>query len=364
MHVARINVSRLAVVALGALGLSLVAACVPAAPQAQQAAAPTAAPKTMLKLKIGTATTPPPALPESTLWLARDLGYYEREGLDVEIIETQATPSVITAMRSGEVDIGNINSEDVIRLTATKDLEMRTINSSNGRNFFMIVGKNTYGSVAELAGKSFAVSRLGGQDDALSRKVMNSKGLTPDKVNFVSIGAPNVRAQALVAGQVDATTMSLATWVTVQNEKSLKVLVNADDYFNAVPLVNKGNAVTTKVLAEKPEQLRRFTAAIVKASRYFAENKAGWVDAMAKLRPDINRADLEYLWSEFPAAWAVNAQMNMSAYQTSTEFLYETGDFKDVPKIAAKDWADTQFVDSVLKELGVYPKVDDPGRPI
>jgi NitT/TauT family transport system substrate-binding protein len=331
---------------------------------APQASAPTTAARPPLKLKIGTATTPPPALPESTLWLARDLGYYDREGLDVEIIETQATPSVITAMRSGDVDIGNINSEDVIRLTATKDLEMRTINSSNGRNFFMIVGKNSYGSVGELSGKSYAVSRLGGQDDALSRKVMTSRGLAPDSVNFVSIGAPNVRAQALVAGQVEATTLSLATWVTVQNEKSLKVLVNADDYFKAVPLVNKGNAVTIKVLNDKPEQLRRFTAAIVKASRYFAENKAGWVDAMAKLRPDIQKPDLEYLWSEFPSAWAVNAQMNMQAYQNSTEFLYETGDFKDVPKIAAGDWADTQFVDSVLKELGVYPKVDDPGRAI
>jgi len=33
------------------------------------------------------------------------------------------------------------------------------------------------------------------------------------------------------------------------------VVVNADDYFNAVPLVNKGNAVTTRVLSEKPEAL-------------------------------------------------------------------------------------------------------------
>jgi NitT/TauT family transport system substrate-binding protein len=344
---------------LGILGLGLVAGCA-AAP----ATAPAAAPRTTLKLKIGTATTPPPALPESTLWLGRELGYYQREGLDVDIVETQATPSVITAMRSGEVDVGKINSEDVIRLTATRDLEMRTINSSNGRNFFMIVGKSSFGSVAELAGKSFGISRVGGQDHALSNKVMAARGPGADKVNYVAIGAPNVRAQALVAGQVDGTTMSLATWVTVQNEKSLKVLVNADDYFNAVPLVNKGNVVTTKVLAEKPEQLRRFTAAVVKASRYFVENKQGWVDAMAKLRPDIARSDLEYLWAEFPAAWAVNAQLNMPAYQTSTEFLYETGDFKDVPRISATDWADTQFVDSVLKELGVYPKVDDPGRPI
>jgi NitT/TauT family transport system substrate-binding protein len=351
-----------------AVGLAmLVAACVPApvtSAPTQAAGAAAGVPKDVMKLRIGTATTPPPALPESTLWLARDLGFYQKEGLDVDITEVQATPSVIAAMRSGDVDVGNINTEDVIRLTANKDLEMRTINSSNGRNFFMIVGKSSLGSVSDVAGKSFAIARVGSQDHALSTKVMTAKGLNADSVNYVSIGAPNVRAQALVAGQVDATTMSLATWVTVQNEKSIKILVDADEYFNAVPLVNKGNAVTTKVLADKPEALRRFTAAIVKASRYFAENKGAWADAMAKLRPDIARTDLEYLWDQFGASWAVNGQMNMGAYQTSTDFLYDSGTFENAPRIDAKGWADTQFVDAVLKDVGVYPKVDDPGRPI
>jgi NitT/TauT family transport system substrate-binding protein len=342
----------------------LVAGCAPATPSPAQPAAAGSVPKDIIKIRIGTATTPPPALPESTLWLARDLGFYQKEGLDVEIIEATATPSVIAAMRSGEVDIGNINSEDVIRLSATKDLEMRTINSSNGRNFFMIVGKDTIGSIKEVPGKSFAIARVGSQDHALSTKVMAAKGVAPDSVNYVAIGAPNVRAQALIAGQIDVTTMSLATWVTVQNEKGIKILVNADDYFAAVPLVNKGNAVTTKVLAEKPEAVRRFTAAIIKASRFFAENKAGWVDAMAKLRTDIARPDLEFLWDQFGASWAVNGQLNMTAYQTSTDFLYETGTFNDAPRIDAKAWADPQFVDAVLKDLGVYPKVDDPGRAI
>jgi len=351
-----------------ALGLAvLVAACTPApsaAPPTQSAAAAAGTPKDVMKLRVGTATTPAPALPESTLWLARDLGFYQKEGLDVEIVETNATPSVITAMRTGDVDVGSINYQDVIQLTATKDLEMRAINSSNGRNFFMIVGKSSIASVKELSGKSFAVSRVGGQDHALSTKVMAANGLNPDSVSYVSIGVPNIRAQALVANQVDATTLSLATWVTVQNEKAIKVLVNADDYFNAVPLVNKGSAVTTKMLAERPEALRRFTAAIIKASRYFAENKPGWVDAMAKLRPDIARTDLEYLWDQFGASWAVNGQLNMTAYQTSTDFLYDTGTFPDAPRIQATAWADPFFVDAVLKDIGVYPKVDDPGRSI
>src|SRR5882762_2649720 len=112
----------------------LVAGCAPAVPSATQPPAAGSVPKDIIKLRIGTATTPAPALPESTLWLARDLGFYQREGLDVEIIETNATPSVITAMRTGDVDVGSINYQDVIQLTATKDLEMRAINSSNGRN--------------------------------------------------------------------------------------------------------------------------------------------------------------------------------------------------------------------------------------
>src|SRR5690242_8783288 len=125
-------------------------ACLPALNPNQTAA--TSAP---LQLRVGVAVTPTPALPESALWLARDLGFFQKEGLDVQLVEVDATPSVITAMRTGDLDVGDINFEDVIRLTANGDLPMRAISSASGRNFFMIVGKNSIGSIAELSGKSF-----------------------------------------------------------------------------------------------------------------------------------------------------------------------------------------------------------------
>jgi NitT/TauT family transport system substrate-binding protein len=333
----------------------LAAACAPV---------PAAVQPSVLSLKVGVAVTPAPALPESALWLARDLGFFQKEGLDVQLVEVDATPSVITAMRTGDVDVGDINFEDVIRLTASGDLPMRAISSASGRNFFMIVGKSSIGSVAELAGKSFAIARVGSQDHALSSKVLGVKGVSPAAVNYVAVGAPNVRAQALVAGQIDATTVSLGTWVTIQNQPNLRVLVGVDDYYNSLPLVNKGNAVTVKVLNDKAEALRRFTTALIKVSRYLAENKSAWVDGMVKLRPDINRSDLEYLWDQFGASWAVNGQVNLPAYQTSTDFLYDQGTFVDAPRIAAADWVDTTFVDGTLRQVGVYPNVDDPGRPI
>src|SRR5919201_7060238 len=122
---------RLASIAL-ALGI-FTAACAPAVPAQPAATQPAAAAKDVMKLKVGVALTPAPALPESALWLAKDLGFYQKEGLDVDITEVNATPSLITALRAGEIDIGDINSEDVIRLTASKDLEMPTIKSASGR---------------------------------------------------------------------------------------------------------------------------------------------------------------------------------------------------------------------------------------
>jgi NitT/TauT family transport system substrate-binding protein len=350
---------RHALTVLAAGSAALLAAC--AVPVRFAPVGPSTAGGTM-RLRIGTAITPPPALPDSVLWLAQSLGLYEQEGLDVALVELQATPSVIAAMRAGDVDVGNVNSEDVIRLVATHAFDVRTISSSNGRNLFMIVGNGSVGSPAELAGKTFAIARPGSQDDALSRKVLTANGVALDTVRFVAVGEPSQRAQALLVGQIDATTMSLATWVTIQHTRDLRIVLSADDYFDAVPLVNKGNAVAAEALSEQPEALRRFTVTLLKASRYFAQNMPAWVDQMAQLRPDMARPDLAYLWSQFGASWAVNGQLNLADYQRSTDFLYDSGAFDDAPHIQASDWTDTRFVDAALANLGVYRGVDDPGR--
>jgi NitT/TauT family transport system substrate-binding protein len=123
-------------------------------------------------------------------------------------------------------------------------------------------------------------------------------------------------------------------------------------------------AVSKKVREEKAEALRRYVTAIIKTSRYYAERKQAWVEDMGKLRPDIKKEDLEALWDQFKNSWSVNGFMNLSLYQKTSDYLYTTDDFKDTPKIEVREWVDTQIVDSVLKEIGVYPGWDDPGRPI
>lgn len=320
--------------------------------------------KEVLKLRLGLGSTPAPSLPNSVLYLAKDLGFYEREGLEVELNELKGTPLVIAAMIAGEIDVGNVSTSDVIRLVARKSVGMRVIHSPDARLYFLIVSKEEIKSVSGLQGRTFAIARIGSVDHSMSMIVVKALGINPADLKLIAIGSPSTRAQALAAGRVDATTLSLATWVTIQKETAVRVLVDHNEYFNAVPVVEKVNAVTTKVLEEKPEHLRRFTAAILKASRHFAENQDAWVEAMAKRRSDLDRKDTANLWKVFKTAWAVNGLMNLDLYKKSADFFYQTSALEKVPRIEVSDWAETRFVDEVLKEIGVYAKFDYPGRPI
>jgi NitT/TauT family transport system substrate-binding protein len=343
------------------------AAAAPATAPTTAPAKPTTAPakpKDVLKLRVGDAVSPPPALPQTVGTLAGPLGYYAAEGLEVEIVPVQGTPSVITAMRTGDVDIGIINSSDIIELTAEKAFELRVILAPNDRNFFMILSRDTVANPQDLKGKNFAINRPGSEDHALTLNVLRYVGVDPAEVSFVTVGLPAVRIQALLANQVHATATSVATWVTIKNEPNLKILVSQDDFAKATQLMSNVAAVSTKVRQEKEEALRRYVTAIMKASRYYAQNKQAWVTDMGKVREDIKKEDLEALWDQFKTSWAVNGFMNLSLYQRTSDYLYTTADFKDTPKIDVREWVDTQLVDSVLKEIGVFPGWDDPGRPI
>ncbi|MFI5269254.1 MAG: ABC transporter substrate-binding protein [Chloroflexota bacterium] len=347
------------------VGLALaLSACGGAAPAASAPAASSAAPKQLLKLSVGVASKPTPPLPNSVLWLAKELGFYQQEGLDVTMQFLDGTPTIVASMISGDVDVGNIGTDQAVKLVAQKSLDLRAIDSSDVRQYFLVAGKDSIGSPADLKGKSFGVANVGSLDDRMTRLVLSARGVNPSLMTFVNIGAPDVRAQALVAGRLDATTLSLGTWATIQHQPGVKVLVNADDYYAAAPINLKINAATAKTIKAKPEEMRRFTAAIMKTSRAFAENQDTWVNAMLKSRPDLKRADLEELWPQFKQAWGVNGLMNLDQYQKTSDYLYQTSDFKDLPRVPVSDWTDTEFVDSVLRQIGLDANLDPTGRKI
>jgi NitT/TauT family transport system substrate-binding protein len=324
------------------------------------------APPRPLPLSIGWGVTPISASPTSVIWLANDLGFYTEEGLAPNLQLIQGTPNLIAGMRSGQIDVGLLTAYEAVLLNATNAFDLKMIGGSGAAgqtNTFMVVSRDSIVSLEDLRGESFAIARVGSYDDTLAKQFLRARGVDPEAVQFVGLGDPNVRVQALIAHQVEATLTSVSTWVSIRQQPGIKILASFEEVNAAVPTWPSGLTVSGQVAREKSEQLQRFMRVFVKASRYFANNKQAWVDAMAKQRTDMDPADLGQLWDLYQHDWAVNGGLNLGEYDKGAALLYTTSpDFAGVPRIELTRWVDSEFADAALRDLGTDPSADAPAR--
>ncbi|WMT89034.1 ABC transporter substrate-binding protein [Pelagibacterium sp. H642] len=304
----------------------------------------------------------PPLVPNSVMDLAAELGYFEEEGLDVELIRVQQTPSAVAALQSGEGEMANIGVDALLQVIHSGATDFRAVTSPNKSLPFLIASKDDIATPEDLAGRSFGVGRVGSLDHSLSDMVLSSLGVSLEDSEVVTLGQPNVRGQALAAGQIDATTMSIGVWSEMPDTTGLHVLVDQEAYYEGAPVVNKVNAVPGNVLEERPDDVAAVIRALTRISRDFAENPQLWVDAMAEVRPDVDVAVLEMLAESFAGSWSVNGGMSAQELAFTSEWLYGTEDFASFEPLPLEAWVDFGPVDAVLAELGTDESMDPADR--
>lgn len=304
----------------------------------------------------------PPLVPNSVMDLALELGYFEREGVEVELIRVQQTPLALAAILAGEGDMANVGVSAVLQLRTQGDQTLRAVTSPNKSLPFLIAAKDTIASAADLPGHSFGVGRIGSLDHALSTRVLESQGVSLDALDVVTLGQPSVRAQALAAGQIDATTMSIGTWLSIPDKTGLSVLIAPDAYYAAAPVVNKVNVVTDEVLRTRRSDVVAVVRALTKISRDFARDPSAWAAAMTPHAPQLSKETLRELAQSFAGGWSVNGGMGRTELQFTQDWVFQTDDFKDAAPVALDDWVDFSVADEVLKELGAESDADLPSR--
>lgn len=304
----------------------------------------------------------PPLVPNSVMDLAVTLGYFEREGVTVELVRVQQTPSALAALQSGEGDMANVGVDALLQAIAAGATDFRAVTSPNTSLPFLIAARQEIATLEALRGASFGVGRIGSLDHSLSALVLRGLGHDIDQAEIVTLGQPGVRAQALAAGQIDATTMSIGTWASLPDKSGLHVLVDPDAYFAEAPLVNKVNAVTTGVLEARRDDVEAVLRALIRISRDFAADPQLWVDAMAKAVPGADEAQLADLAPSFANSWTVNGGMSASALAYTADWLFATEDFDGLTPLALGDWVDFGPVDAALTELGRIEGLDPADR--
>ncbi|HEY0855031.1 MAG TPA: ABC transporter substrate-binding protein [Devosia sp.] len=294
----------------------------------------------------------PPLVPNSVMDLALEKGYFKAEGVDVELVRVEQTPSALQALAAGEGEMANVGVDGLLLLVAQGATDLKAVTSPNKSLPYVIAAKDDIKTVADLAGRKFGVGRVGSLDHSLSTKVLAGQDLAMDAMDVLAIGQPNVRAQALVAGQIDATTMSIGVWLSIPDKTGYHILIDQAAYYAAAPVINKVNAVTQKVLDERGREVQGVIRALIKISRDFSADPNAWATAMVPYAPNTDEAGLQALAATFAGSWSVNGGMNKADLQATQDWLYSTEDFATAKPVTLDQWVDFGPVDAVLADVG------------
>ena len=291
-----------------------------------------------------------PLVPNSVIDLADQLGYYKKAGVDVELVRVKATPAAVAALRSGQGEMANIGTDIALQLIARGQMDLKGVISPDKALPYAVVAKTDIATPQQLEGKVFGVGQVGSVDYVQSRMVLPKLDIDTAKVTFLPVGQPLVRAQALAAGRIDATAVTIGTWLTLPSQDGLHLLIDQATYYQAAPLVTKLNVVTAETAQKRGKDVAAVVEAILTASRDFARNPELWVDAMTKARPDVKREQLELLAKAYEKSWSVDGGLDEKELEFTTNAFYGSADFKDIPKrVEPKDWIDRSFIEAAGK---------------
>jgi NitT/TauT family transport system substrate-binding protein len=224
--------------------------------------------KKLLPLKVGT-------LKQSSLtdiWVAKQAGIFESNGLDVELIEFRSGNEAIAAQRGGHVDI--VLSIPGTAMTANErgfDLVLisqnETAHAQGPDSGALIVLKDSgMSSVSDFAGKTIATSNLHSQRPVGTRVVLKKHGVDPSTMTFLEIPFASL-PDALRSHQIDIAA-SLDPWTT-QMRMSDYAKVVSWDYVESLPEQPLGAWFAKREFVEKnADAVARFAKSVHDACDY------------------------------------------------------------------------------------------------
>ena len=220
------------------------------------------------------------------LWAAATAdakGYFEEEGITVEMTPFEDGPTEIAAMESGSIDIAYIGP-GAHSLCSTGNAEVVLLQHLGDGD--CIIGLKGITTLEELEGKTIGYS-AGTSSETILNVALESVGLTLDDVNAMSMDSTALTTAAL-SGDLDAVAAwsPLSLTILAQAEDATDICSNAD----FASLVSPGSWVVNPRWADENEDaMVRFVRAMYKAMDYaaaattddaIAEEVAGYIAAV------------------------------------------------------------------------------------
>jgi len=204
------------------------------------------------------------------MFIAKEGGYYQKYGLDVDLAFGAGNLGV-AMIASDEAVMTNSSMEQALQ-ASSRDGSLVSMGSMLNKGPFSLMAAKGFNTVKELKGKRFAVSALGDAPYNYTIALLGKFGIGPKDVQWVPVGPDaNSRASALVGGRADATLLTAPQYFRVE-EQGFKNLANLSDYDDVY--ASNVYLFTKATVAKNPKLPELIIKAHAEAIKRFYDDKA------------------------------------------------------------------------------------------
>ena len=298
-----------------------------------------------VKLRVSSATK---TLGYGPLWIASRMGFFERQGLDVDLVVIRASDVGIQALAGGSLEIAGSSSDAPIA-AIEKGLDLVIIGGIINGLTQSIVAAKKFKTYNDLRGATFgAISLTSGVTFAL-RQVLKVKGLEyPRDYKLLVIGGTPQTYAALISGQIDAAALSLPVNYAAEEQGFNEI----GRFVDVIPNYQLAALSTKRAWAEKNRSvLVRVMKAMAQTMRWIHQNKEPAVDYLAK-EMNLKREHARRGWEFYTSTrtWHPDGDLNVDGLQIVTQIYFEQLQAKGPVPGAAK-YVDQSYLRDALKEL-------------
>ena len=138
--------------------------------------------------------------------LPKALGYYQQEGLDVEVVPGQSSASVAQLLLSGRADVGLAQPDPIVIQRVKLKIPLVSFYAvcRRGTNRIVVNPDSPIQSVRDLKGKRVGVNDLGSGGVTYLRARLKEAGMSLNDVQLLSVGYGTPSFEALKNKSVDA----------------------------------------------------------------------------------------------------------------------------------------------------------------
>src|SRR5262250_3038191 len=303
---------------------------------------PISAQAQMEKLRVAYTVIAPTQL---SVWTAKEMGFYAKHGLDVELVLLVGAPLAVAALVGGETPIVHAGASAVIA---------SNVAGSVNRFPYVLFVTDQIKRVEDLKGKKFGVSRIGGADNAAAVTVLDKLGVKESDVTYVQAGSIPARLAAMQTNALQATLLQAPETLKAK-EIGMRALLDFTKL--DVEWQQNGVAVTRDYIKKKPDTIRRFMQAFVEAIHYNLTNPKGAQKVLQKYLAIKDEKSIEEAYNEivvkltrrvpYPTEPGIQLYLDQLKAKTPKAAQAKPSDFTDVSFL--KELESSGYIDKLYK---------------